>query len=111
MATQAEIEATLKLKDELTAQVREAEKSVGSLNKTMGATQGVVGEAQKGFKDLVTQATGLSPAMLGVAGAITAVGVGVVSAVKSTIELGDKLVELNAKTGISIEGLQALKFA
>jgi hypothetical protein len=68
-------------------------------------------QAQQGVSELIQRVTGLNPAMLGVAGAVTTAGLAIINSTKHTIDLGSRLVDLRGKTGISVEGLQELEFA
>ena len=111
MATQAELLAVLKLKDEFSGRLGKIEKSIGGFTKKQKAAERGTKGLTRGFSDLLSRVTPFNPAMLGAAGAVAAVGAAMVKAVSDTVRFGSELVDLSSKTGLTVQQLQEFKFA
>lgn len=111
MATRAEIIQLLKLKDEVTANLKRINETVKKYEKGAGKAKTETRKWGEGLKKFGGQVLGVNPAMFALGGAIAGVAFGIIKATQDTIKFGSELVDLQSKTGLSIQELQELKFA
>lgn len=111
MATRAEIEMLMKLRDEMSAKLDGLTKRVDTFEKKTQKSTGRISEFKKGLNDAAQRVTGFNIAALGMAGAVAGVAAGIAKATIDTIHLGEQLVNLSSKTGLTIQEIQELQFA
>lgn len=109
MATQAEIEALLKMKDEMSAKIEAIGKRVTSLTEKKQKLDSTSAKVKKGFAELGSELTGLSPKMFTVAGGIAAVGVAMAATIRATVQMGDRITNLSRQFQMSTDAVQRLE--
>jgi len=103
MASQAELEAVIKLRDEMSQKLSVIEGNVSKLTRSTGAGSKNISQWSRGLSGAGSALTGLNPGVLTLAGGVAAATAALVSSVKASAAFEKQMVQIETLVGRSSE--------